>query len=170
MSVLKEYLEAVRRRKPVLVGTGQVNMASLLTLQDDDVPRLIKMISVCVVAMDLELENATTDQEAAVLQGALSELDREATAGVRGRIGHHVPDGWFRTRPQAKQAFQWVGQPASELPAWTDGKIAFSEDGLEILTMEGKLAAKRWDWIVRGLKGEVYPCASDIFKESYEPA
>lgn len=26
------------------------------------------------------------------------------------------------------------------------------------------------DWIIRGLKGELYPCKPDVFESSYEPA
>lgn len=25
------------------------------------------------------------------------------------------------------------------------------------------------DWIIKGIKGEFYPCKDDIFKETYEP-
>jgi hypothetical protein len=37
-------------------------------------------------------------------------------------------------------------------------------------TVEGDIGARRGDWIIRGVKGEFYPCKPDIFAETYEPA
>ncbi len=39
-----------------------------------------------------------------------------------------------------------------------------------IRTLEGDLIAVLGDWIIRGVKGEVYPCKPDIFAATYEPA
>ena len=39
-----------------------------------------------------------------------------------------------------------------------------------IPTLEGDHVAKHGDWIIRGVKGEVYPCKPDIFEATYEPA
>jgi hypothetical protein len=39
-----------------------------------------------------------------------------------------------------------------------------------IKTLEGTMRAERGDWIIRGTKGELYPCKPDIFAEIYEPA
>lgn len=41
---------------------------------------------------------------------------------------------------------------------------------VEIPTLEGVMTAQIGDWIIRGVKGEYYPCKPDIFKETYEPA
>lgn len=38
----------------------------------------------------------------------------------------------------------------------------------EIKTLEGTMVAKAGDYIIRGVKGEIYPCKADIFKETYE--
>ena len=37
-----------------------------------------------------------------------------------------------------------------------------------IETLEGKMKAEKGDWIIRGIKGELYPCKPDIFKKTYE--
>lgn len=42
-------------------------------------------------------------------------------------------------------------------------------DGLEIKTLEGVMRADRDDWIIKGVKGELYPCKPDIFALTYEP-
>jgi hypothetical protein len=38
-----------------------------------------------------------------------------------------------------------------------------------ISTLEGTMTASNGDWIIRGVKGELYPCKPDIFAEIYEP-
>ena len=39
---------------------------------------------------------------------------------------------------------------------------------LYIPTLEGTMTAKPGDWIIRGVKGEFYPCKPDIFEATYE--
>ena len=45
---------------------------------------------------------------------------------------------------------------------WMDG------DDLIIPTLEGDHRADPGDWIIRGVKGEFYPCKPDIFEATYE--
>lgn len=40
---------------------------------------------------------------------------------------------------------------------------------LSIDTLEGQMEAKENDWIIKGVKGELYPCKPDIFEATYEP-
>jgi len=39
---------------------------------------------------------------------------------------------------------------------------------LTIKTWEGTMTAQPGDWIIRGIKGEYYPCKPDIFEATYE--
>lgn len=48
------------------------------------------------------------------------------------------------------------------------GEIRRYEDFLHIGTLEGVMAAAPGDWIIRGVKGEIYPCKPDIFAATYE--
>lgn len=41
---------------------------------------------------------------------------------------------------------------------------------LVIGTLEGNHRAQVGDWIIRGIKGEIYPCKPDIFAATYDPA
>jgi hypothetical protein len=41
---------------------------------------------------------------------------------------------------------------------------------LAVYTLEGVMKASVGDWIIRGVKGELYPCKPDIFEATYEPA
>jgi hypothetical protein len=37
-----------------------------------------------------------------------------------------------------------------------------------VQTLEGPLVVSDGDWIIRGVKGEFYPCKPDIFAATYE--
>jgi hypothetical protein len=39
---------------------------------------------------------------------------------------------------------------------------------LEIHTLEGVMRADIFDWVIRGVQGEFYPCKPDIFEQTYE--
>jgi hypothetical protein len=39
---------------------------------------------------------------------------------------------------------------------------------LGIPTLEGLMTADEYDWIIKGIKGEFYPCKPDIFEATYE--
>ena len=45
-----------------------------------------------------------------------------------------------------------------------------ADGALVIPTLEGLMRAGIRDWIIRGVKGEFYPCRDDIFEATYEPA
>jgi hypothetical protein len=38
----------------------------------------------------------------------------------------------------------------------------------DIKTMEGTMTANHGDWIIKGVKGELYPCKPDIFAATYD--
>lgn len=39
---------------------------------------------------------------------------------------------------------------------------------MKIDTLEGAMIATLGDWIIKGVKGEFYPCKPDIFEDTYE--
>lgn len=41
-------------------------------------------------------------------------------------------------------------------------------DGFIIPTLEGDMLANIGDYIIRGIKGELYPCKPNIFEQTYE--
>jgi len=45
----------------------------------------------------------------------------------------------------------------------------FADGAIYIRTLEGEMRANPGDWIIRGVKGEFYPCKPDIFEATYEP-
>lgn len=48
-------------------------------------------------------------------------------------------------------------------------KLCTNEGGF-INTLEGSMEFGVGDWIIKGIKGEFYPCKPDIFDATYEPA
>lgn len=82
----------------------------------------------------------------------------------------------FSKKPVVIEAFQWTGGiTQTKDPEWIvaairagDAEIIFPT--LRIKTLEGVMAASPGDWIIKGIKGELYPCKDEIFKATYEPA
>ena len=82
----------------------------------------------------------------------------------------------YRKLPVVIEAVQWTGDPA-DFPAikalgGTSHIGAASGDGdiyeLVIDTLEGQMYGGPGDWIIKGVKGEIYPCKPDIFETTYE--
>jgi hypothetical protein len=86
----------------------------------------------------------------------------------------------YRKKPVVIDAMQLLWTNWSEMCEFadvghlTDGKpegtmLSGERIGLNIPTLEGLMTAQQGDWIIRGVKGELYPCKPDIFEASYEP-
>ena len=72
-------------------------------------------------------------------------------------------------KPVAIEAIEWTGDNLDEIVAFTDGG-AWTYLGLTSLiltTLEGDMFATSGDMIIKGVKGECYPCKPDIFKLTY---
>lgn len=95
--------------------------------------------------------------------------------------------GKYRKRPIEIEAVQWTGDNVDEVlalvPLAKDGEFDLPNDDmyvkpgighmpsqgkLYIPTLEGTMTANLGDWIIRGVKGELYPCKPDIFEQTYE--
>lgn len=74
----------------------------------------------------------------------------------------------FRKKPVIVEAIRWDGGNNKAVADFCVEKYAFIEDKLLIGTLEGVMEANMGDWIIRGVKGELYPCKDDIFKMTYE--
>ena len=48
--------------------------------------------------------------------------------------------------------------------------VALDDGGITIKTLEGSMRGDVGDWIIKGVKGEFYPCKPDIFEATYDPA
>lgn len=64
----------------------------------------------------------------------------------------------------------WIIRPDWVLEAQDSGKLFYDEEFAQwrIETLEGVMLAKNGDYLIKGVKGEIYPCRKDVFEESYE--
>ena len=86
----------------------------------------------------------------------------------------------YRKKPVVIDAFilgdewpDWWAQAVAHQIVTTynnDGRYAGGPDYATISTLEGLMRAEKGDWIVRGIKGEIYPVKPDIFAATYELA
>ena len=88
------------------------------------------------------------------------------------------PEWRFRKKPVVIEAFQL----GVKWPEWwhekhitnevtthnADGRHRGGPDYALIHTLEGVMRAEKGDWIIRGVRGEIYPCKPDIFALTYE--
>lgn len=72
-------------------------------------------------------------------------------------------------KPVEIEAVQWTGDNVKEIADFTEGNIATNEDNkLYVFTLEGGHLALVGDYIIKGVRGEFYPCKPDIFEQTYE--
>lgn len=93
----------------------------------------------------------------------------------------------YKKKPVIIEAVQWKDGEISEVTDWIReglnklmpmpnqkpepkqiGAIMQMGDYIHIATLEGEMFASDGDYIIRGVKGELYPCKPDIFKMTYE--
>lgn len=89
----------------------------------------------------------------------------------------------FRKKPVVIEALPFDGCYSSARKildwmhaGWTDKRQPMFKPGnrdepnvMRIPTLEGDMTAQPGDWIIKGVKGEFYPCKPDIFAATYEP-
>jgi len=84
----------------------------------------------------------------------------------------------FRKKPVVIEAVQFDGTAGGACGVFDvfdipGGKFApydnMERGQITIPTLEGLMTATDGDWIIRGIKGEYYPCKPDIFEATYEP-
>ena len=91
----------------------------------------------------------------------------------------------YKKKPVVIDAVQWTGENHREMfdflteNAFDKESMKVSgehfyidhnkvEGGLIIKTLEGEHLASIGDFIIRGVKGEYYPCKPDVFEQTYE--
>lgn len=77
----------------------------------------------------------------------------------------------YRKKPVVIDAIQYSGDNAVEIDEFvgqTLTRLLMSPVILVIPTLEGDMKASSGDYIIKGVKGEFYPCKPDIFESTYE--
>jgi hypothetical protein len=77
----------------------------------------------------------------------------------------------YRKKPVVIEAVRWTGKNGSEVASFLRVLADWRADGDDILidTLEGTMAARPGDYIIRGVQDECYPCKPAIFEATYEP-
>ncbi|WP_422404554.1 hypothetical protein [Mammaliicoccus sp. JADD-157] len=79
-----------------------------------------------------------------------------------------------RKKPVEVEVMQFTNENVDKILEWSNGKIILNEspmvfgDCLIIWTLEGNMKASYEDYIIKGVKGEFYPCKPDVFHKTYE--
>ena len=79
-------------------------------------------------------------------------IDAESVPGLIGLFESHGLQSWP----------DWAREAADS------GVIEVGAHSLRIKTLEGTMVAEASDFLIRGVKGELYPCKPDIFAATYE--
>ena len=88
---------------------------------------------------------------------------------------------FFRKKPVIIEAHQWDGTlggmlhiqglfPEMHTTSSTTHPVRATVQDWYIGTLEGQHRVSPQDWIIKGVKGEFYPCKPDIFAATYEEA
>jgi hypothetical protein len=81
----------------------------------------------------------------------------------------------YRKKPIVVEAIQYDGKNSADIfefcgrPYDRYVREPVGNNYLEITTLEGVMKAQPGDYIIKGVKGEFYPCKPDIFEQTYEP-
>ena len=75
----------------------------------------------------------------------------------------------YRKKPVIIEAIQWTGDNLNEIVMFTEKhNLQCGENELKIKTLEGNMITFLGDYIIKGVRGEFYPCKPDIFEQTYE--
>jgi hypothetical protein len=88
----------------------------------------------------------------------------------------------YRKKPVVIEAIIWTGSNLKDVidftgkhksienMPWNEYERLVEKEGFKIFTLEGAMLADSGDYIIKGVKGEFYPCKPDIFTATYEDA
>lgn len=75
----------------------------------------------------------------------------------------------FVKKPVVVEAIQFTGFNFDEIESFVGGDYGKDAEGNHVIaTLEGAMRVSIKDFIIKGVKGEFYPCKPDIFKATYE--
>ena len=78
----------------------------------------------------------------------------------------------FVKKPVVIEAIQYDGANITEIETFVGAKLpsvwlSVEDTQLVISTLEGDMKVSKGDYVIKGIKGEFYPCKPDIFKSTY---
>jgi hypothetical protein len=87
--------------------------------------------------------------------------------------------GFYKTKPCQIEAFLYDGFNGETIRGWSNGKVIDSPVAeptsdnptgryVQVYTLEGVMIGIVGDYIIKGIRGEFYPCKPDVFNKKYE--
>ena len=80
----------------------------------------------------------------------------------------------YRKKPVIIEAIQWTGLNLKEVEDFVGSDLEYNilstgtHIAIKIKTLEGDMKCSKDDYVIKGVKGEFYPCKPDIFEATYE--
>ena len=79
---------------------------------------------------------------------------------------------WYQKKPRIVQAIRWTGKRDSlkDLRLSRQDEVLLTIDpdcSLLVETAEGRMKCPVGHYLIRGVEGELYPCAPRVFDQSY---
>jgi hypothetical protein len=88
----------------------------------------------------------------------------------------------YRKKPIVIEALQWKGNNLEEVMNFIGSEFKYKQGtsyytckfnycpalGLRLCTLEGEMKVNKGNYIIKGIKGEFYPCQKEIFEATYE--
>ena len=80
----------------------------------------------------------------------------------------------YQKKPVLIEAIQYTGDNFDEIKEFVGDSYYENVDehhltlNIGIKTLEGDMAISLFDYVIKGVNGEFYPCKSDIFKKTYD--
>lgn len=79
----------------------------------------------------------------------------------------------FVKKPVVVEAIQYNGLNITEVEDFVGAKLpsvwlSVEDTQLVIPTLEGDMKVSKGDYVIKGIKGEFYPCKPDVFEKTYD--
>ena len=73
----------------------------------------------------------------------------------------------YTNKPLTIDAIQWTGYNTHALIAFVGDNLKVYPDVLGVDTLDGVMTVRIYDYVIKGMQGEFYPCKPDIFEATY---
>lgn len=96
------------------------------------------------------------------IQDAYFEKNR-----MRFRVDDPHKVNKYVKKPVEIEAIQLSSDNQEEVHNFVGKSLTFNKYGAVVHTLEGEMSCNFGDYIIKGVKGEFYPCKKEIFEETY---
>lgn len=71
-------------------------------------------------------------------------------------------------KPVVVEAIEYTGDNAVEIAKWAGGEVEIFSGSLAIDTTEGTMTVSKGDFVIKGTRGEFYPCKPEPFWDTFK--